>query len=80
MIPESNLISVREAEAAQPPVCLGAAGAPSGIDWILSGKARTKSLRAANSSDESPFTCQYVVSSIQQQLSKVNNFDHIVAN
>lgn len=56
--PESNLICVRDAEAAQPPPDgLGAAAPPSGIAWILSGSARTKSLRAANSSGASPFTC-----------------------
>lgn len=55
--PESNLISVREAEAPQPPLCFGAAAVPSGIAWILSGNASTKSLRATNSSVESPLTC-----------------------
>lgn len=30
-LPESNLMSVRVVEDAQPPVCLGGAGVPSGM-------------------------------------------------
>lgn len=53
---ESNFMSVREAEAVQCPVCFGPAAVPSGIASILSGSARTKSLRAASSSCVSPLT------------------------
>lgn len=55
-LPESNLISVREPEARHPPDCLGGAAEPSGMAFILSGSARTKSLRAASSSPERPLT------------------------
>lgn len=53
---ESNLISVREAEATHPPPCFAAAAVPSGMDCILSGSTRTKSFRAASSPPESPLT------------------------
>ena len=49
-------MSVREAEATQRPVCLVADAVPSGMASILSGRARTKSLRTASSSVESPLT------------------------
>lgn len=55
--PESNLSSVRGAEVPQPPDGLVAAAEPSGMASILSGNARTRSLRAASSSVESPLTC-----------------------
>jgi hypothetical protein len=57
---------------------LGAAGVPSGIAWILSGNERTKSLRAANSCDESPFTCEYRVP-IYQMYDYVINFEQFYA-
>lgn len=53
---ESNFMSVRDADAVQFPVCFGPAAVPSGIASILSGSARTKSLRVASSSCVSPLT------------------------
>lgn len=53
----SNLIAGREPEAAEPPVCLALVVLSSGIALILSGSAKTKSLRVAMSSFESPLTC-----------------------
>jgi len=61
-LPESNLIPGRAAEAAQLPVYLGAAG---GLIWdSLNPIWQCKNqiiIRAANSCDESPFTCDYTL-------------------
>lgn len=45
----------------RPPLLFAAALFPSGMAWILSGNARTKSLRPAKSSRESPLTCDYIL-------------------
>lgn len=52
-------------EAPQP--CVAAPLVPSGIAWILSGSARTRSLRASSSSLERPFTCWQCRSSSKYQ-------------